>query len=485
MHGADRADPARTPRVPRERLLAELVPPPRFAHVSFDSYEPDPAQPSQAEAVDRMRGCAGRVGGVHREAAGGGWSRPVREEAARRGLPRRRVRRRQDPPARVAVARRPGAQAVRHVRRADPPGGGAGLPPRGRRAVVVPRWSASTSSSSTTPATRCWSPRCSTRLRDAGVSGWRRPRTRCPAGWGRAASPPPTSCARSRGSAALRARCASTARTTATAASPRPPPARTDDERGASRPGVPARASTTSSTCTGTWPTCTPPSTAPCSTVSRPSAWRTCAPSTTRPSHCGWWCSPTGCTTATSPVVASGVTFDRLFAPALLEGGYRKKYHRAVSRLVALAREGAGMSEAARTARSGMMRQAKKSTQPHSALTVPRGGVPGRASTPAATPGFDGGKTDGQGRRWPTWRTPLSELQERLFAAGRAGARPPAGAAGAAGHGHRRQGRRDAARGRPGRPAGCAHQGVQGPDRGGAGRTTSCGGSSRSCRSPA
>jgi cell division protein ZapE len=46
------------------------------------------------------------------------------------------------------------------------------------------------------------------------------------------------------------------------------------------------------------------------------------------------------------PVVASGVTFDALFAPALLEGGYRKKYFRAVSRLVALAREGAGMSEA-------------------------------------------------------------------------------------------------------------------------------------------
>ena len=34
-------------------------------------------------------------------------------------------------------------------------------------------------------------------------------------------------------------------------------------------------------------------------------------------------------------------TLDRLFAPELLEGGYRKKYFRAVSRLVALAREGA------------------------------------------------------------------------------------------------------------------------------------------------
>lgn len=43
------------------------------------------------------------------------------------------------------------------------------------------------------------------------------------------------------------------------------------------------------------------------------------------------------------PVVASGVTFDRLFAAPLLAGGYRKKYHRAVSRLVALAREGAGL----------------------------------------------------------------------------------------------------------------------------------------------
>jgi len=46
------------------------------------------------------------------------------------------------------------------------------------------------------------------------------------------------------------------------------------------------------------------------------------------------------------PLVASGVTFDRLFAPELLAGGYRKKYFRAVSRLVALAREGAGLSDA-------------------------------------------------------------------------------------------------------------------------------------------
>jgi cell division protein ZapE len=43
------------------------------------------------------------------------------------------------------------------------------------------------------------------------------------------------------------------------------------------------------------------------------------------------------------PVVASGEPFDRLFGEDMLRGGYRKKYYRAVSRLVALAREGEGI----------------------------------------------------------------------------------------------------------------------------------------------
>ena len=51
----------RNPSVPRDRLLAELVPPPRFADVSFDSYEPDAAQPSQAEAVETLRDFAGSL----------------------------------------------------------------------------------------------------------------------------------------------------------------------------------------------------------------------------------------------------------------------------------------------------------------------------------------------------------------------------------------------------------------------------------------
>jgi cell division protein ZapE len=45
------------------------------------------------------------------------------------------------------------------------------------------------------------------------------------------------------------------------------------------------------------------------------------------------------------PVVASGIPMDQVFAPDMLRGGYRKKYFRAISRLVALAREGAGLAE--------------------------------------------------------------------------------------------------------------------------------------------
>jgi cell division protein ZapE len=45
------------------------------------------------------------------------------------------------------------------------------------------------------------------------------------------------------------------------------------------------------------------------------------------------------------PVVASGVPLDRVFSEEMLRGGYRKKYYRAISRLVALAREGSGLAE--------------------------------------------------------------------------------------------------------------------------------------------
>jgi cell division protein ZapE len=41
----------RHPRVTPERLVAGLVPPPTFSDVSFDTYRPDPAEPSQTAAV--------------------------------------------------------------------------------------------------------------------------------------------------------------------------------------------------------------------------------------------------------------------------------------------------------------------------------------------------------------------------------------------------------------------------------------------------
>ncbi|SRX95704.1 hypothetical protein MSP7336_03977 [Mycobacterium shimoidei] len=45
----------RHPSVSRERLIAQLIPPPTFADVSFASYHPDPAEPSQSAAVEACR----------------------------------------------------------------------------------------------------------------------------------------------------------------------------------------------------------------------------------------------------------------------------------------------------------------------------------------------------------------------------------------------------------------------------------------------
>ncbi|WP_328301424.1 cell division protein ZapE [Streptomyces sp. NBC_00435] len=61
---------AREPRVPAERLVAEMVPPPRFDSVRFDTYNLDPAQPSQAEAVTVLAEFAGGLGGAHASGSG-------------------------------------------------------------------------------------------------------------------------------------------------------------------------------------------------------------------------------------------------------------------------------------------------------------------------------------------------------------------------------------------------------------------------------
>lgn len=56
---------AREPHVPAERLVAEMVPPPRFSSARFDTYIPDPKQPSQIEAVQVLSGFAAGLGGAH------------------------------------------------------------------------------------------------------------------------------------------------------------------------------------------------------------------------------------------------------------------------------------------------------------------------------------------------------------------------------------------------------------------------------------
>ncbi|WP_241827177.1 AFG1/ZapE family ATPase, partial [Streptomyces graminilatus] len=47
------------------------------------------------------------------------------------------------------------------------------------------------------------------------------------------------------------------------------------------------------------------------------------------------------------PVLASGLPFDQLFSEEMLNGGYRKKYFRAISRLTALARDAKGLVDPA------------------------------------------------------------------------------------------------------------------------------------------
>ncbi|NEC66420.1 cell division protein ZapE [Streptomyces sp. SID9727] len=61
---------AREPHVPADRLVAEMVPPPRFDSVRFDTYVPDPDQPSQTEAVRVLSDFAAGLGGAHASGSG-------------------------------------------------------------------------------------------------------------------------------------------------------------------------------------------------------------------------------------------------------------------------------------------------------------------------------------------------------------------------------------------------------------------------------
>ena len=70
------------PRVPSGRLVGELVPPPLFSAVRFESYRPDPGEPSPSAALDTLRRFADRL---------------------RQPPPRRRLRRRASPPPGAGV----------------------------------------------------------------------------------------------------------------------------------------------------------------------------------------------------------------------------------------------------------------------------------------------------------------------------------------------------------------------------------------------
>ncbi|MDX3312140.1 cell division protein ZapE [Streptomyces sp. NPDC054884] len=83
---------ARQPHVPADRLVAEMVPPPRFDSVRFSTYLPDPNQPSQTQAVGALEGFAAGLGGAHATGAarrgflGFGRPRTPRTPAGPRGV---------------------------------------------------------------------------------------------------------------------------------------------------------------------------------------------------------------------------------------------------------------------------------------------------------------------------------------------------------------------------------------------------------------
>ena len=62
----------REPRLDRERLIRELVPPPRFDAERFATYRPDPEQPSQSAAVRRLEEYAAGLADGERGGSGGG-----------------------------------------------------------------------------------------------------------------------------------------------------------------------------------------------------------------------------------------------------------------------------------------------------------------------------------------------------------------------------------------------------------------------------
>ena len=68
----------RAPVVPADTLVAAMVPPPRFGHARFDTYLPDPGQPSQAAAVEVLQRFAAQTAPPPRRLFGRPKPRPGR-----------------------------------------------------------------------------------------------------------------------------------------------------------------------------------------------------------------------------------------------------------------------------------------------------------------------------------------------------------------------------------------------------------------------
>ena len=209
----------RVPHVEADRLIAELVPPPRFAAESFATYLPDPAQPTQAAAV----------AGLHAFAAQMNAPTPTTRSWFRRPAP---------PEGRAGIYldggfgvgkthllaslwhEAPAPQGVRHVRRVHPPGRRPGLRPH-RRGAVRPPAGLHRRVRARRPGRHRPDVHAAQPARRRRASAWRPPPTRCRTGSARAGSPPTTSCARSRACPRTSTSTGSTARTTVTVACPR------------------------------------------------------------------------------------------------------------------------------------------------------------------------------------------------------------------------------------------------------------------------
>ncbi len=273
MHGSSSAGASggvahlvdRHPTVSPERLIAQLRPPPTFADVSFATYQPDPAEPTQAaavvacqdfcrQAVERRAGRRKLLGrreilpGVGLYLDGGfGVGKTHLLASAYYQLPG-------DGPGGSPDGL--GSQGVCDVRGADPAGRGvrlrrvhrpAGQLHRGLHRRIRTRRPGQ-HHADLAAALRRWS---------SAACRWPPPPTRCPSSSARAASRHRIFCAKSTRWQAFSRPCGSRARTTGTAVC-RPRRSRCPTTRWLRAPrGSTARRSTISTRCVRTWPPCT------------------------------------------------------------------------------------------------------------------------------------------------------------------------------------------------------------------------------------